>query len=232
MHYGGIEELTRAVFKIVGGKMSKLKKRFLAICNDIYINAKVGGNVQGFYEHMGKRGELTVWESENLHPGEQYISFKPEDGKSELQTSCGRIEIKNDTLTIRTHKNKNIYSFFLLNPIQTIEFKMRLPHRFLHVCDGCGKREILSSREAFEQGWDYPGPDGIYKDMPSYGFGVLAPRTCGQCTIDKSLYWKLTMDKDAPNCMKQEEIEKALERIRNEPISLIIDGDEINELQL
>lgn len=38
----------------------------------------------------------------------------------------------------------------LLKPIQTIEFKMSPPHRFLHVCDGCGRREILSSREAFE----------------------------------------------------------------------------------
>lgn len=71
--------------------------------------------------------------------------------------------------------------------------------------------------------------DGIYKNKPGYGFGVLAPRTCGQCTIDKSLYWKLIVDKDAPNYMKQEEIAKALERIRNEPMSLIIDGDEKTE---
>lgn len=212
--------------------MSKLKRRFSAICNDISINAEVGGNAQDFYEDIGKRGELTVWESENLHPGEQYISFKPEDGKSELQTSCGRIEMKNDMLTIRTQENKNVYSFLLLKPIQTIEFKMSPPHRFLHVCDGCGKREILSSREAFEQGWDYPGPDGIYKNKPGYGFGVLAPRTCGQCTIDKSLYWKLIVDKDALSYMKQEEIAKALERIRNEPMSLIIDEDEKNEPQL
>mgnify|MGYP006990118932 CR=1 FL=1 len=129
-------------------------------------------------------------------------------------------------------ENKNVYSFLLQKPNQIIDFKMRLPRRFLHVCSGCGKREVLTSREAFDQGWDYPGPDGIYKDMPNYGFGVLVPRTCGQCTINKSLYWKLTVDKDAPNCMSQEEIAEALERIQNEPMSLIVDGDEINEPQL
>ncbi len=212
--------------------MSILKRTYQAICKEISINTKVNGKVDGFHADIGKRGKLTVWESENLHPGEQYICFQPEDGKSKLQTSCGRIEIKNDMLTISTQENQNVYSFLLLKPIQTIDFKMRLPHRFLHVCSGCGKREILSSREAFEQGWDYPGPDGIYKNMPNYGFGVLVPRTCGQCTINKSLYWKLTVDKDAPNCMSQEEIAEALERIRNEPMSLIIDGDEINEPQL
>lgn len=207
--------------------MSKLKRSYLAICKEISINAKVGGNLEGFYADIGKRGKLTVWESENLHPGEQYIGFRPEDGKSDLQTSCGEIEIKNDILTIRTQGKKNIYSFLLLKPIQAIGFKMRLPHRFLHVCDGCRKQEILSSREAFEQGWDYPGPDGIYKDAPNYGFGIVAPRTCGQCTIDKSLYWKLTVDKDASNCMNSEEIAEALERIWNEPMSLFVDGDEL-----
>jgi hypothetical protein len=47
------------------------------------------------------------------------------------------------------------------------------------------------SKEAFEQGWDYPGPDGTYKTMPNYGFRVMAVRTCGNCGIDSSLYWKI-----------------------------------------
>ena len=212
--------------------MSILKRTYQAICKELSINDKVGGNADKNCTVIGKRGKLTVWESENLHPGEQYISFQSEDGKYDLQTSCGRIEIKNDILTISTPENKNVYSFLLQKPNQIIDFKMRLPRRFLHVCSGCGKREVLTSREAFDQGWDYPGPDGIYKDMPNYGFGVLVPRTCGQCTINKSLYWKLTVDKDAPNCMSQEEIAEALERIQNEPMSLIVDGDEINEPQL
>lgn len=32
--------------------------------------------------------------------------------------------------------------------------------KFLHICECCGKREIISSAEAFEKGWDYPGEDG------------------------------------------------------------------------
>lgn len=33
-----------------------------------------------------------------------------------------------------------------LTNIQTIDFRLRLPERFLHICNACGKREILSSK--------------------------------------------------------------------------------------
>lgn len=91
--------------------MSILKRTYQAICKELSINDKVGGNADKYCTVIGKRGKLTVWESENLHPGEQYM-FQSEDGKYDLQTSCGRIEIKNDILTISTPENKNVYSFF------------------------------------------------------------------------------------------------------------------------
>ena len=98
------------------------------------------------------------------------------------------IDITSDRLTITTQGSANTYVFQLLEHVQTIDFRMRLPERYWHICDGCGKRELLSSKEAFEQGWDYPGPDGIYKENHNYGFGVIAPRTCGDCS---TYVWRL-----------------------------------------
>lgn len=28
--------------------------------------------------------------------------------------------------------------------------------KLIHICEVCGKKEILTPEEAFEQGWDYP----------------------------------------------------------------------------
>lgn len=96
-----------------------------------------------------------------------------------------------------------------------------LPEKYLHICDACGKTELLSSADAFEQGWDFPGVAGIYKDMPNYGFGILSPRTCGDCMITKSLYWK---------AMKGEKLTEGdllvIERIKREPYSLFVTDNE------
>lgn len=87
---------------------------------------------------------------------------------------------------------------------------------FWHYCDGCGKKELITSKEAFENGWDYPGVDGIYKSRRHYGFGCLAPRTCGKCGIETSLQWKIMSGEDIGD-----EGRNALERIKNEPMSLM-----------
>jgi hypothetical protein len=50
-----------------------------------------------------------------------------------------------------------------------------------YLCEVCGKEQDLTEKEAFSQGWDYP---------PFVGFwGILSPRTCGDCPIDKTAYW-------------------------------------------
>ncbi len=91
--------------------MAKLKKSYKAICKKI----KVPGDAyEGFAEDIGKIGKLTVWESEKLHPGEDFVCFKPEDGKSELQTACGDVTIEDDILTINTQENRNEYAFLLI----------------------------------------------------------------------------------------------------------------------
>lgn len=199
--------------------MSKLVTEYRAVLKDMIINSVIQGNNASI--ESGTKGKLTIWESENLHPGEMYIRFRPEHGECELQTSCGKIKIENSILTICTHNYCNTYSFKLL---KVVNFKIKAPERFWHVCCSCGKKEVLTSKEAFEKGWDYPGPDGIYKNMPNYGFCVLAPRTCGNCPINKSLYWRL-MESSEMN----ENDEKTIERILNEPISLIVDDDSLEE---
>lgn len=59
--------------------------------------------------------------------------------------------------------------------------------RFEHWCEGCGTTAILTSQEGFEAGWDFPPRMGAW--------GVVSPRTCGDCTIDRTLWWALTVEK-------------------------------------
>ena len=54
---------------------------------------------------------------------------------------------------------------------------------FWHYCEVCGKKEFVTAEEAFQDGWDYP---------PNIGyFGLLGPRTCGNCSLQDTLYWKI-----------------------------------------
>lgn len=202
--------------------MSKLVKGYIAIFRGAIINEGIRGDMTDV--DIDSLGELTIWESENLHPGEKYVRFIPKQGDVGLQTSCGKITVEENIFRICTQKGENEYTFELLEHIQTVDFRMKLPERYLHICDGCGKREILTSKEAFDEGWDYPGPGGIYKTMPNYGFGALVPRTCGNCGIDKSLYWKLIMNKDEikdSESILSENLKEILERIQDEPMSLL-----------
>ena len=92
---------------------------------------------------------------------------------------------------------------------------------FWHYCEVCGKKEKLSSKQAFDEGWDYPGKNGIYKDlMPNYGFGAISPRTCGNCGIMDTTYMKLTKGQVKMGELEGREKE-TIERILSEPGSLL-----------
>ena len=125
---------------------------------------------------IGQKGQLTVWESEHRHPGQKYVRFAAEDDFSYVVTSCGEVSVSGERFTICTHGGEHIYTFRLTGG------EMRLPKRYWHICDTCGKREFLSSREAFEQGWAYPGPDGAYRHDTWYGFSANVPRMCKSCS--------------------------------------------------
>ena len=83
-----------------------------------------------------------------------------------------------------------------------------------HVCEVCGKTEILTPDEAFEQGWDYPPRMG--------SFGVVSPRTCGDCTIEKTLWWRLSFDYTSIDALSEKD-KKTLCCILNEPMSIIVE---------
>ena len=86
---------------------------------------------------------------------------------------------------------------------------------FWHYCECCGKKAFITSKEAFDDGWDYPPKMGM--------FGWLGPRTCGECDITSTLYWKVQQQL-VPIVVESTLTEKELkmwQRIKNEPESLL-----------
>ena len=98
-------------------------------------------------------------------------------------------------------------------------------HRsFWHYCEVCGKKEYITAKEAFEQGWDYP---------PNIGhFGLLGPRTCGDCHLVDTLYWKITTQKTIPIVLESEltlEEKETWRRMKAEPESLLEEMEEASQ---
>lgn len=84
---------------------------------------------------------------------------------------------------------------------------------FLHICECCGRTEVLTAKEGYENGWDMPGKGGIY---PESCFGVITPRTCGNCSITDTLYWQVAVEKKPIKDLEERHL-KTLERILQEP---------------
>ena len=83
-----------------------------------------------------------------------------------------------------------------------------------HVCEVCGKEEVLTPEEAFEKGWDYPPKMGM--------FGVLSPRTCGDCAMVDTIWWKLMYQNVKPEDLSDKD-KLTLSRILSEPASILVD---------
>lgn len=74
----------------------------------------------------------------------------------------------------------------------------------LHWCEVCGKEEELTSEAGYEAGWDFP---------PKMGkAGWVCPRTCPDCTIEKTAWFTLQRDQDLTETQ-----EKAVARMMQEP---------------
>lgn len=89
---------------------------------------------------------------------------------------------------------------------------------FWHYCEVCGKKEYVTAQEAFDNGWDYP---------PNIGqFGLLSPRTCGDCRMQDTLWWHVNNDMKVPlpivmEGMLKDEERITWRRIKAEPESLL-----------
>ncbi|GIO38834.1 hypothetical protein J41TS12_36950 [Paenibacillus antibioticophila] len=82
-----------------------------------------------------------------------------------------------------------------------------------HICEVCGKEEVLTPEQGFEQGWDYPPRMGQFK--------IVSPRTCGNCGIDRTLWWAISVEgKQSPN-LNEKQL-RTLERIMKEPESILV----------
>ena len=89
--------------------------------------------------------------------------------------------------------------------------------KYLHVCEACGVEATLTPDEAYNAGWDYPPGMGV--------FGVISPRTCGNCVINKTLWWKLAIaggDVSSVLPTLTEREQATLARIQGEPASLLV----------
>lgn len=86
---------------------------------------------------------------------------------------------------------------------------------FWHYCEVCGAKVFCTAQDAFNAGWDYPPQLGA--------FGFLGPRTCGECDITGTLYWKVQQQAlpIVVESMLTEEELKTWKRIKNEPESLL-----------
>lgn len=93
---------------------------------------------------------------------------------------------------------------------------------FLHICECCGKRAVLTAKEAFDQGWDYPGEGGLF---PEAAFGIVGPRTCGECPITETLWFSLVTKKSKVDELSNRHKE-TLYRIFQEPDIYILGNKE------
>ena len=92
-----------------------------------------------------------------------------------------------------------------------------MERKYVHICEVCGKTEILTPEQAFLEGWDYPPKIGM--------FGIVSPRTCGNCAITDTLWWKLEAGDVRALSDLSEHQREVLSRIRNEPWSILPDTD-------
>ena len=78
---------------------------------------------------------------------------------------------------------------------------------FLHWCESCGSEELLDSEAAYDAGWDFPPRMGVW--------GVISPRTCPRCSIEKTVWWAIAIDKRSIDDMTPQQ-RKAVNRILDE----------------
>lgn len=85
--------------------------------------------------------------------------------------------------------------------------------RLRYICEVCGKEEILTPEQAYDQGWDYPPRMGQFK--------IVSPRTCGSCGMDGTLWAAISMEGKQPDDLTKKQLQ-TLERILNEPESIMV----------
>ena len=85
--------------------------------------------------------------------------------------------------------------------------------KLLHICEVCGRTEVLTPQEAFDAGWDYP---------PMIGrFGVVSPRTCPNCNMMDTVWAAITLLGKMPEELTDNQ-KQTIMRIIAEPESILV----------
>lgn len=92
---------------------------------------------------------------------------------------------------------------------ETAHWKLR------HICEVCGRDEILTPTEAFDAGWDYTHKMGQ--------FGVISPRTCPGCPMNATVWAALTLEKRGREDLTEAQLD-TIARILAEPMSIMVEG--------
>lgn len=80
-----------------------------------------------------------------------------------------------------------------------------------HICEVCDKKLLLDLDEGYNSGWDYPPYMGA--------FGIISPRTCGDCGIEGTVWFALVLEKK-PSSELSEKQQETIKRILGEPYSI------------
>ena len=57
--------------------------------------------------------------------------------------------------------------------------------KLIHLCECCGRRDVLTPKEGYDAGWDYT--------PYMYPMRVLSPRICGDCDITDTAFWQVVV---------------------------------------
>jgi hypothetical protein len=68
---------------------------------------------------------------------------------------------------------------------------------FYHRCEACGLTLLLEPEQAYDLGWDYPPQMGTW--------GTVSPRTCGECSIEKTVWWQLATQGKTARDLKEDD---------------------------
>lgn len=134
------------------------------------------------------------------------IKLRMDDPKHEIVDSA-RKELSEESQQMKQEEKKTKERLDLLESMNS--------RPFWHYCEVCGAKVFCTAQDAFNAGWDYPPQLGT--------FGFLGPRTCGECDITGTLYWKVQQQAlpIVVESMLTEEELKTWKRIKNEPESLL-----------
>lgn len=75
-----------------------------------------------------------------------------------------------------------------------------------HWCEKCGLEVLLTPEQAYQLGWDFPPKMGTW--------GVISPRTCGNCLIEGTAWWALVVEKKSSEELTERQYQSALRIVR------------------